>query len=232
MRSLLLLTFLVSAGARAELVAWFPLQGSTNNVINNTKGQLVGDALFSTSQQGCQFGGHNGAVVYQDLTEYGFDESFSIYAEVYPFALPNGGTSPAGQIVFRGDDRNGLYNYSLNLGEDGYLTFYFNSPDNQGAGVRTKARMNQWQRILATFDAKSHTLRIYVDDFLMGQNSQPITPVTRMENEFAPRFAIGNVQNPLGGAHNQPFHGTIRNVKLFNTAIFPDDASRTPRNKK
>lgn len=192
----------------------------------------MGDAFFPGKTQGCQFAGKNGAIVYKDSEEYGFDESFSIYVEVFPQVLPRGGTSPAGQIVFRGDDRSGLDNYSLNLGEDGYFTFYFNSPDNQGAGVRVLARMNQWQRLLATFDAKSHMLKLYIDDFLMGQNSQPILPVTRMEKEFTPRFSIGNVQNPLGGNHNQPFHGGIRNVKLFNTAIFPDDADRTPKVKK
>lgn len=229
MKRVLVLAGLAAANlACADLVAWFPLQGSTTDVVHGTKGTLVGDADFADARA-AEFGGHNGAVLFQDSPQFTFPGSFSVSAQVYPTAWPSGGTSPAGQIAFRGDDRCACDNFSLSLGNDGYFTFYFDSPDGGRLEVRAEAAMGQWQTVLGTFDAQSHQIRLYVDGYMKSQSNGPFAPVVLMEPQSSPGFSIGNVQNPMGGVHNQPFHGLIRDVRLWNSPVMWDAVEAMPR---
>lgn len=212
--------FVAAGSASAKLTAFFPLNGPPVEKLTGAKGEFVGDAALG--EFGAFFSGQNGAVEFADSPNFAFAGSFSVYAEVYITDLPERGTSPAGQIVFRGDDRCGLDNYSLNLGNDGFYSFYFNSGDNQGHGVRTLCKKRQWERLLAVFDSNAHETRLYINGFLLGENGTPLFPVTEMDAGWTPRFSIGNVQNPQGGMHNQPFHGTIRNVALYDSVVYPD----------
>ncbi|MBS1715751.1 MAG: LamG domain-containing protein [Armatimonadetes bacterium] len=227
MKSFALLAACAATSAHASLVAWFPLEVNSNEALLGTKGTLVGDASFGV-RDGLKLGGKNGALFFKDSSQFSLPGSFSLSAKVYPAAWPQGGTSPRGQIVFRGDDRSALDNYSLNVGEDGYFTFYVDGSDGGRALVRAQARLRTWQTLLATFDAGTHTARLYVDGFLAAQSSDPVSPFVVLDSQWSPGFSIGNVQNPLGGCHNQPFHGSIRDVRLWNGPATWDDVTAVP----
>ena len=212
----------------AELVAWFPLTGHGADVIRGAKGVTLGDARFDSvdSRSALGLGGKNGALFVPDSPQFALGPSFSVSVQVWIKSWPKGGTSPAGQIVFRGDDRSGLDNFSMNVGEDGFYTFYMNSPENEGAGVRVPAKLNCWQTLLGTFDSTTKKLSLMVDGFVAAEQYTPCVPVTKMLADHHPGLSIGNVQNPLGGCHNQPFNGFIRDVRLFNSVATWDEATK------
>lgn len=229
-KTLLFAVALTPSVAQARLVAWFPLDGTLKERLQGTVGEFKGDASFGKVDQsrGALFGGQNGVVFFPDQRQFWLGPSFSVSATVWVNALPRGGTSPQGQIVFRGDDRGGLDNYSLNLGEDGYYNFNFYGASNDNASVRVPARLGVWQTLLGTFDAKTRQISLYLDGVLVAQQYTSLFPVMEMTSGDAPGFSIGNVQNPLGGCHNQPFNGTIRDVRLFDSVASWDDLIRVP----
>ncbi|MCW5939312.1 MAG: LamG domain-containing protein [Fimbriimonadaceae bacterium] len=207
-------------------VAWILHDGSNRDTVTGLEGRVVGDAKAGIG--GATFFGKNGGFVFPDCPAYALGRSFTVTAEVRPFAWPSGGTSPAGQIVFRGDDRSGHDNYSLNLGNDGYFSFvvYGSTNEFEATGVRSAARLGEWQRLVGAYDARAREMRLYIDGVTVGQTAVPFRPITLMESGWNPGLSVGNVQNPLGGVHNQPFHGEIRDVRLYAEALLPDVAAR------
>lgn len=229
--ALLALTFL-PALSFADLVAWFPLEGNAKEMVKGTcNGETKGDSMFGSMDRrlAAAFGGKNGAVLVPDSPQFALGPSFSISAQVWIRKNPVNGTSPAGQIVFRGDDRSGLDNYSLNLGNDGYFSFYINSAEGDGTGVRAPSRPGVWQTLLGTFDGNTRQITLYVDGVCVAHQYATFTPITVMDPNTSPGFAIGNVQNPFGGIHNQPFNGYIRDVRLYNTVVEWDTVTRPPK---
>lgn len=226
----LLALALLPAVAPARLVGWFPLDGTLREVVQGSTAEFKGDACFAAlgATKGALFSGHNGVVVAKDARQFWLGPSFSLSATVYVNAIPHGGTSPQGQIVFRGDDRGGLDNYSLNLGEDGYYNFNFYGASNDNASVRVPARLNTWQTLLGTFDARTKQISLFLDGVLVAQQYTSLFPIMEMSSSDVPGFSIGNVQNPLGGCHNQPFNGYIRDVRLFDHVATWDDVLRVP----
>jgi hypothetical protein len=212
---------LLFAPSVPRLVFWAPLTEGPMAKVSFAVGKVMGDGAMTP--QGFQSGGKNGVLFFTDQPQFALGGSFSIQATVKFESLPSNGTSPAGQLVFRGDDRNGLDNYSLNLGNDGYYTFCFNSADGQGFGIRTKATAGKWQTVLGVLDTHAREGRLYVDGFLVAQSAALVLPVIELVKDQNPGLSIGNVQNPLGGVHNQPFKGLIKDVKLWNGAVLPSD---------
>jgi hypothetical protein len=221
-----MLTSLFLLAAAPQPVAWIPLDGSAMDTVNRIEGKVVGDA--GIGRDGAIFKGQNGGVVFRDLRAYALGGSFTLTARVRPNAWPVGGSSPAGQIVFRGDDRSGHDNYSLNLGNDGHFTFcvYGSANEWEAIGVRAAARLGEWQRLVAVYDSVGREIRLFVDGVVVGQSAVPFRPITLMESAWTPGLSIGNVQNPLGGMHWQPFNGQIRDVRLYSEVVLPDVAER------
>jgi len=217
----------VCSSAQASLVAWFPLEKDTREALRGADGTLVGDATFS-AREGLRLPGKNGNLFFKDSAQFTLPGSLSLSARVYPTAWPQGGTSPGGQIVFRGDDRSALDNYSLNVGEDGYFTFYIDDANGGRLLVRAQAKARTWQTVLATFDVTTHTARLFVDGLFAAQSSDPVSPIVVLDQNCSPGFSIGNVQNPTGGWHNQPFRGSIRDVRLWNNVATWDDVVARP----
>jgi hypothetical protein len=222
---------LVPSSSADRLVAWFPLDGSAVEVLSNRQGKLEGGAHWSTmgGRTGAEFGGMDGVVRFKDQPAYRLGAAFSIYAEVWIHSDPRGGSSPAGQIVFRGDDRNGLDNYSLSLGTDGLYTFAVYGPGGEQAGVRAAAERGRWEALLATFDSRTRRMRLVVDGAVVAEQSVAFVPVLDMVEAHAPGLSFGNVQNPMGGRHWQPFHGLVRQVRLYAGVADWEAASRPPR---
>lgn len=206
-------TLLLILGTAPRLVFWAPLAGDAVDKVTGALGEVQGGAELGKLGLGLM--GKDGVLFYADRDSFALGGSITVSARVFVNRLPVGGTSPAGQIVFRGDDRCGLDNYSLNLGNDGYYTFGISSRDDQGHGVRGQAKVGRWQRVTGVFDSRAHEVRLYVDGVIVGQSGTPLMPVMEMEKAWSPGLSIGNVQNPLGGRHNQPFNGQISDVRIW-----------------
>lgn len=216
-------TFLATH-APCALVASFPLSGSALERLSGRAGAVLGDVRLGAD--GAEFGGENGVVAFQDEPRYRMTGSFSVYAEATPCAIPKNGTSPAGQIVFRGDDRCGLDNFSLCLGYDGMYSFGFYSGSHSGASVAVPAAIGSRSRLLGTFDALTRRISLYVDGVLAAEQYTAAAPFADMVAEATPGLSIGNVQHPFGPHHRQPFHGKVANVLLFDRAVTPEEAAR------
>lgn len=221
------LASLTAAGASAQLVAAFPLAGTAVERPTGAVGSALGDVRLTPL--GCEFGGENGVVVFPDQARYRMTGSFSVYAEATPYALPKNGTSPAGQIVFRGDDQCGLDNFSLCLNYDGMYGFGFYSAGGGGASVHYPAQIGVRTALLGTFDASTRRIRLYVDGFVASEQSTSALPFADLSADWTPGLSIGNVQHPFGPFHRQPFHGRIANVMLFDRAVTPAEAEAAAR---
>jgi len=162
---------------------------------------------------GFHFDGQTGVVALADAGEYGVDGSFSVAAVVQPDSVP----SWNGQIVFRGDDRGAIDNYSLSLGSDGFFTFMFDQPNGERASLRVPARIGQAQALLGTFDRHRSRMRLWVDGEVVAQTWVPSGPVSAMIADYRPGLSVGNVQAPEAGVHPQPFQGWIRDVRVYRT---------------
>lgn len=155
-----------------------------------------------------------------------FTGSFSISASinVQSFSSTNWG-----QIVFRGDGRAGFDPYFLaarrlfinDQWTDG-VWFNINNSSNQGVGIFAPLSAGSFFDILATLDDTTGEMKLYVDDILASSTMTTIRPFK--DQALGNWFGIGN--HPSGGLNNQPFHGIIDDVKLYDGVV--DPASPVP----
>ncbi|QYK56563.1 MAG: hypothetical protein KF733_03565 [Fimbriimonadaceae bacterium] len=217
--------------APARLVGWFPLDGKVADVVTGATGRLTGGAGFGqmAGRSGVLLDGRTGGVVVPDSAAYALGGSFSIAVEAFARQAPFGGSSPQGQLVFRGDDRSACDNYAICLGTDGYYTFMIDAVDGSRALLRAPAKTGQWERLLATFDVRTTHMTLSIDGYLVAEQWVPITPFTQMVPDLDPGVSFGNVQAPEKGRHWQPYNGFLRDVRFFDEAVLWDASLVNPQ---
>lgn len=181
-----------------------------------------GTSLVSTPYgNGLQFDGHTGGVSLGDLPALRLTKSMSIGAWVRLDAIPGPGTN--GQIVFRGDDRNGLDPYHVTVMADGRV--YFGIEDGTGRGdfVSAPIQAQKWTHVLSTLNDKSGELAIWIDGVKAEAKKTDVRPCADLDPNNAPGVSIGNVQN-MSGPHRQPFFGQISRVAIYRQAVTPTQA--------
>jgi Concanavalin A-like lectin/glucanases superfamily/PEP-CTERM motif len=150
-----------------------------------------------------------------------FTGSFSISASI---KVDSFSSTNWGQIVFRGDNRLGLDPYFLatrrllinNQLTDG-VWFNINNSSNQGVGIFAPLSAGSFFDILATLDDTTGEMKLYVNDVLASSTTTTIRPFQNLA--LGDWFGIGN--HPQGGLNNQPFHGIIDEVKLYDGVVEP-----------
>ena len=138
------------------------------------------------------------------------DLSISAWLFVRNFA-PNGEQS---EVLFRGDDRNGLDPYGIMVTHDGSVKFYIYNEKNQEAEAKTALPLNQWAHVLGTLNAATGEISIYLDGNKMTTVSTKIRPFSELEQKSAPGVGIGNVQSDKSPS-NQPLNGILADVRLY-----------------
>lgn len=170
---------------------------------------------------GFQFDGHTGGISLGDLPALRLTKSMSVSAWVKLDAIPSPGTN--GQIVFRGDDRNGLDPYHVTVMADGRV--YFGIEDGTGRGdfVSAPIQAQRWTHVLSTLNDKSGELAIWVDGVRGERKKTDVRPFADLDPNNAPGVSIGNVQN-MSGPHRQPFFGQLSRIAIYRQALSPSQA--------
>jgi len=121
------------------------------------------------------------------------------------------------QIFFRGDDRLGLDPYTLTLHAGGNLVWSIQGEGNQYCSVSALIPVDKWTRVIANYNPATEQTKLFVDGKLAGFSASSVKPLARLDPGSSPGIGIGNVQ--LSKIHNQPFHGTICDFRLFDRPI-------------
>jgi len=217
-----LLAILVSAGVSrgqsnqcaalpAGLVAWWSAEGNAADFTGEHSGTFPYGSAFAAGEvgQSFDFDGSFRRVSIADSPAFQLTNAMTLEAWVYPRAY-------GGFITFRGDNRAGLDNWTVDTYDSGFVKFSLVDPANNAASVRAALALNQWQHIAATWDRTSGDLKIYVNGVLGGQTNSTLIPIGILDPGSEPAIGIGN----HGGTFHQfPFNGLIDELGIYSRAL-------------
>jgi hypothetical protein len=135
---------------------------------------------------------------------------------------------PGAQILFRGDDRSGIDPYSFVIHSDGRIYFSIQNEKQEAANVNATVPLGQWTHVLASFDSRSGLLKMFLNGKLSTTEETSILPMTKLDAKQGAGLGVGNIQWDKG-PHNQPFHGVIADLRLYNTVLEPKDVHFDPQ---
>lgn len=129
---------------------------------------------------------------------------------------------PGAQILFRGDDRNGLDPYFLAIHGDGTINFAVGDENYRIRHVSAEIPLGRWVQVVANFDEATGRMEMWLDGQMVGLAVTQTRPFGPLDGRWAPGVSIGNVQNDTG-PHNQPLNGTIGDLRLYRGVLRPGD---------
>ena len=160
-----------------------------------------------------------------DDPKFVITKALTISAWIKPeYYVTNG---PAGQVLFRGDDRNGLDPYQMCLHSDGKIAFGVQDDKGKSASLECDVPLHLWTHVMGTYDAKEKELKLYINGKLFDQVEAKLSVLGFLDPKSHPGIGVGNIQWN-GGPHNQPFHGVIADLRLYNVALTPKDVQFRP----
>jgi len=205
------------ATVASGLIGWWAAEGNAADFTGEHAGSFPYGSAFAsgTVGQAFDFDGSYRRVSIADSPAFQLTNAMTLEAWVYPRAY-------GGFITFRGDNRGGLDNWTVDTYESGFVKFSLIDPDNNVASVRAALALNQWQHIAATWDRASGDLKIYVNGALGGQTNSPLIPIGALDASSEPAIGIGN----HGGTFHQfPFNGLIDELGLYNRALTANEVA-------
>ncbi|RYG23129.1 LamG domain-containing protein [bacterium] len=173
---------------------------------------------------GLDFDGTKGGLLIPDLPVLALTDALTISTWVYLRGYVQAG--PNAQILFRGDDRNGLDPYSLVVHSDGMIAFEICSASG-GDGVNYRIPLKQWVHVTASFDAVLSEAKLWIDGKCVKTSEILHQPFLNLAKGSAPGLGIGNVHNDKG-PHNQPLNGTVADLRLYNSVLKPTEVGYRP----
>jgi len=166
------------------------------------------------------FIGQRGGILLGDPAPLQLTGSMTISSWVYLRSYaPNGAQ---GEIFFRGDDRNGLDPYCLVVEADGTVNFAICNEKGEGAGVKAEISLNRWTHVLASLDARTGEMSMWLDGEKVAYTRTSKRPFAALLTQFAAGVGVGNVQNNHG-PHNQPLNGMIADLRVYSSVLTPQD---------
>lgn len=195
------------------LVSYWPGDGNYEDVVGGNNGTPVGGTGFGTGRfgQAFTFDGSTGRIFVPDSQSLAITGSIAISAWVLTNGIPAG--SFASQILFRGDDRNGLDPYTLDLVYDNYVDFHL-CDGSYTADITGPIILGGWNFVAASEDAKSGVMSLYINGEKVAFQHTEIQPFGPLDPNSNPGVGIGNVQS---ANYNEYFQGSIEDVRLYNT---------------
>ena len=173
---------------------------------------------------GIEFKGSSGWMVPDD-PKLVLTKALTISAWIKPEDYVTSG--PGAQILFRGDDRNGLDPYQMTITPTGKVAFGIQNDKGKSMTLDCDVPLHLWTHVVGSFDSKIGELRLYVNGKLMDTLLTSIFPIGFLEAKSAPGVGVGNIQWDKG-PHNQPYHGVLADVRLYNVALTPKDVQFHP----
>jgi hypothetical protein len=182
-------------------------------------GTVIVDTPHGT---GLHFDGSHAGISLPDDDAYKITGSMTIACWIFPTAYTDGNnSSPGAQILFRGDDRSGLDPYHLTLGADHQLTFTVDDGKGGTGQVAEPIDLNVWTHVTASLDNRTGEMEIFKNGVLVDHKTTTVRPFADLSPTDNPGVGIGNVQAAFAGNHNQPFHGKIVDLRLYNVLLPP-----------
>lgn len=164
------------------------------------------------------FDGRRSGLLLGDPPQLKLTGSMTVSAWLYLRSYINDG--PGAQVLFRGDDRNGLDPYSLAIIGGEAIQFGVCNDRGLGMAVASEAPLFKWFQVVGTFDDTSGQLALYLDGRLMATALTTRRPFAELDPAWAPGMGIGNVQNSRG-PHNQPLNGMIMDLRVYDQVVDP-----------
>ena len=166
------------------------------------------------SRQAASFDG-NRFIEVGNVADFGFYDSFSMAAWIYP-------TAATGAIVSRAQDENEGQGIGLYL-KDGHLQANLVQRWlDDGARVESEAavELNRWSHVMLTYDGSrlASGIRLYL-------NGEPVKLKIYLDDlnqSFAAKEPL-RIGAGLGSANR--FHGSIAELRIYRTALPPDEAA-------
>lgn len=207
---------------QGRLICWLRAEGSGRDQIGGIHGRVEGNVGYAASPYGRAFllNGQEGGIHLGDPPQLRLTGSFSIRAFVHAFGLPKEESIHA-QIVFRGDDRPGTDPYFLAIEPDGNLLFAVDYAEEQRYQIVTPMPLLRWVEIVATFDARSNVLKLYLDGKLRASGVSPGPPVAVLDPGYNPGVSIGNHNRAPSNWYNMPLNGMIDEVQIYDSVVQP-----------
>ena len=118
-----------------------------------------------------------------------------------------------GQLVFRGDDRNGNDAFALTVHPPSRLYFSIWDHEERFANVHHDLTIGRWTHVTATLDDFTGEMSLEVDGKPIATTKTTLRPRAALDLGANPGIGIGNIQNI--GPHNQPFSGALADVRIY-----------------
>ncbi len=166
------------------------------------------------------FNGTRSGVYFADLPQLKITESMTVSVWINPRIYVNDG--PGSQILFRGDDRNGLDPYTFVIHPDGTINFSIQDENQRGVKVSAELPLRRWSQVVANWDSETGFLRMWLNGELVGLYRTNCRTFADLGAGWTPGVSVGNVQNNRG-PHNQPFNGMLADLRLYRGAWTPSD---------
>lgn len=193
------------------LVGWWAAETNAADFTGNHSGTTPFGIAYQSGVVGAafDFDGSHRRVSIADSPAFQLTNALTLEGWVYPRAY-------GGFITFRGDNRPGLDNWTLDTYESGYVKFSLHDPDNNAAVIRAPLVLNEWQHVAATWDRSSGDLKLYINGDLAAQTNSPLVPIGVLDPAYEPAVGIGN----HGGTFHQfPFNGLIDELGIYHKAL-------------
>lgn len=174
---------------------------------------------------GVDFGGPRSGILLGDPVQLQFTDSFTVSTWIRARSYVNQG--PGAQILFRGDDRSGHDPFTLVIHGDSTINFSVQNDDDRGIHVTGELPLRQWVHVVGSYEAESGQLRLWLNGKLIAFTTTSIRPFARLDPSQTPGVGIGNVQNNHG-PHNQPFNGTLYDLRVYQGAWTPESTGFEP----
>ena len=204
-------------------VGWWRAHGSYADSIGGHDGSPVGNVNFAPvdGRQGFLFDGFSSGVEIPDSPAFATDGSLTICAWIKADSARPGNIH---QVFFRGDDRNGLDPYYLDVQDekDGRATLRFHIESETAAKeLQTSIPLGRYLHVAAVLDAQARIMRLFVDGKPAAEAATNLRPLRDLDPARHPGIGIGNTQDV--GAVNEPFDGIIDEAQLYNRALPPQE---------
>nr|UXE45636.1 hypothetical protein Hi04_10k_c5016_00045 [uncultured bacterium] len=125
-----------------------------------------------------------------------------------------------GEILFRGDDRNGLDPYSLSTEPNGTVNFHIDS-GNGTADISAPIPLGKFIYVAATLDDATGAMRLYLNGTLATETTTSFRPFRDLDPGSNPSIGIGNHGGYPATDHNFPFNGLIDELSVYDRALTP-----------
>lgn len=206
------------AAVPSGLIGWWSAEGNATDFTGAHSGSFPFGSAFATGVVGqCfDFDGSLRRVNIPDDPAFQLTNAMTLEAWVYPRAY-------GGFITFRGDNRGGLDNWTLDTYDSGFVKFSLVDEANNVATIRAPLALNQWQHVAATWSRATGELKIYVNGALGAQTNSTLVPIGVLDAASEPAIGIGN----HGGTFHQfPFNGLIDELAIYSRALASNEVTQ------